>query len=206
MPNTRQKAAHRLSTCSNIIAHTVRAIFRVMMCDAASSHARVLLRYIHRQRGTPSKNRSFFSTSGSDNPRTPADVSWIREQAGTTPRALDRDFLAASPAAAVDVGVPVAAAGTAAKQASATATPTKSKMFNRRTWTKEENDQLHEGIASLGGPNSNFGKNVSLRDKNSQAARATLLLKQVVVVMRTCGAHRCRPREHRLGFRSGHPH
>ncbi|CAN0546421.1 unnamed protein product, partial [Ectocarpus sp. 12 AP-2014] len=39
------------------------------------------------KRGTPSKNRSFFSTSGSDNPRTPADVSWIREQAGTTPRA-----------------------------------------------------------------------------------------------------------------------
>ncbi|CAN0556297.1 unnamed protein product, partial [Ectocarpus sp. 12 AP-2014] len=51
------------------------------------------------------------------------------------------------------------AAGAATKQASATATPTKSKMFNRRTWTKEENDQLHEGIASLGGPNSNFGKN-----------------------------------------------
>lgn len=92
--------------------------------------------------------------------------------------------MAASPAAAVDVGVPVAAAGTATKQASATATPTKSKMFNRRTWTKEENDQLHEGIASLGGPDMNFGKNVSLPGKRP-AARASRV---VVVVMRACGS------------------
>lgn len=112
---------------------------------------------VYIQRGTPSKNRSFFSTGGSDNhtPRTPADVSWIREQAGTTPRALDRDFLAASPGTpAADVG------GGAAKQASSTST-TKGKMFNRRTWTKEENDQLQEGMASLGGPEANLGKNVS---------------------------------------------
>lgn len=117
---------------------------------------RVSIYVTYIQRGTPSKNRSFFSTGGSDShtPRTPADVSWIREQAGTTPRALDRDFLAASPA---DVG-----AGGAAKQASSTSTSTtKGKMFNRRTWTKEENDQLQEGMASLGGPEANLGKNVS---------------------------------------------
>lgn len=108
------------------------------------------------QRGTPSKNRSFFSTGGSDKhtPRTPADVSWIREQAGTTPRALDRDFLAASPGtpATADVG-----AGSAKQATSAT----KGKMFNRRTWTKDENEQLQEGMASLGGPEANLGKNVS---------------------------------------------
>lgn len=38
---------------------------------------------------------------------------------------------------------------------------TKSKMYNRRTWTKEENQQLQDGIASFGGPNADFGKNVS---------------------------------------------
>lgn len=119
------------------------------------------------QRGTPSKNRSFFSMGGSDSisssshttPRTPADVSRIREQAGTTPRALDRDFLASSPATSTaafspNVAVDFGATG-AAKQ-----TTTKSKMFNRRTWTKEENDQLQEGLASLGGPAANLGKNV----------------------------------------------
>lgn len=119
--------------------------------------------FIHLQRVTPSKNRSFFSTGASDSssqhstPRTPADVSRIREQAGTTPRALDRDFLASSPAAisaVVDFGIGAAAAA-AAKQPS---TATKSKMFNRRTWTKEENDQLQEGLASLGGPGANLGK------------------------------------------------
>lgn len=34
-------------------------------------------------------------------------------------------------------------------------------MFNRRTWTKEENEQLQEGMASLGGPAADLGKNVS---------------------------------------------
>lgn len=81
----------------------------------------------------------------------PSDSNWLRKQAGTTPRALDRDFVAASPAS-------IAAAEIMAKAAVA---GTKSKMYNRRTWTKEENQQLQDGIASFGGPNADLGKNVS---------------------------------------------
>eukprot|EP00904_Undaria_pinnatifida_P001339 jgi/Undpi1/11205/HiC_scaffold_30.g13503.m1 len=131
-----------------------------------------------------SRSRSFFSSSGSDvatrsAPSTPADISWIREQAGTTPRALDRDFFSSSsPASASDQGGSVAAAGktpapapspapasnsnsnSASGSGSATSTSaTRSKMFNRRTWTKEENEQLQEGMASLGGPGASFTRN-----------------------------------------------
>ena len=128
------------------------------------------------QRGTPSKNRSFFSTSGgggaadskTTTPRTPADVSWIREQAGTTPRALDRDFLGASPSTAAADGTG-GAAKPAASSATTTGTATKGKMFNRRTWTKEENEQLQQGMASLGGPDATLGKNVRAGSMHSMS-------------------------------------
>lgn len=50
-------------------------------------------------------------------------------------------------------------------------------MFNRRTWTKEENEQLQEGMASLGGPEANLGKNVSYRYRKYKS-RSRLLLQQ----------------------------
>lgn len=44
----------------------------------------------------------------------------------------------------------------------ATGSTTRGKMYNRRTWTKEENEQLQEGMAALGGPTAEFGRNVSV--------------------------------------------
>lgn len=128
---------------------------------------------IYMQRGTPT-SRSFFSPGLDVPPRTPTDVSWIREQAGTTPRALDRDFLGASPASEMSGGGAGGGGGgdriggaVNTRGASngtlgvVTGYTTRGKMYNRRTWTKEENDQLQEGMAALGGPNAEFGRNVS---------------------------------------------
>lgn len=115
--------------------------------------------FFHMQRGTPG-SRSFFST-GPEIPRTPVEVSWVREQAGSTPRALDRDFIVPMEGGA---GAGAGAAGgsqSARASSSATsATPGKGKMYNRRTWTKEENEQLQQGMASLRGPDGEIGKNV----------------------------------------------
>lgn len=108
-----------------------------------------------RQRGTPT-SRSFFA--GAEVTRNHADVGWTRESAGSTPRALDRDFVAAEAGnsnAAVGGGV----VGTANARTSTAATP-RGKMYNRRTWTKEENEHLQAGIASLGGDDGEIGKNV----------------------------------------------
>lgn len=51
--------------------------------------------------------------------------------------------------------------GTSNTRATAS-TPSRAKMYNRRTWTKEENEQLQTGIASLGGSDGEMGKNVRL--------------------------------------------
>lgn len=112
------------------------------------------------QRGT-STTRSFFST-GPDPPRTPADVSWIREQAGGTPRTLDREFVEANAIGGQNNGNARAASSTNSSSSGTTANAGRGKTYNRRTWTKEENEQLQQGISSLGIPECDLGKHVSV--------------------------------------------
>lgn len=98
----------------------------------------------------------------------------MREQTGGAPRALDPEFAEAKKNANSASGGGGQnnsngnGSGSRATNASngvgSTATTSSvgrgGKTYNRRTWTKEENEQLQQGISSLGIPETDLGKQV----------------------------------------------
>ncbi|CAM9726132.1 unnamed protein product, partial [Choristocarpus tenellus] len=90
------------------------------------------------KKGTPT--RRMWADGGDEMPRTPADVSWARENAGNTPRALEKDFLrlparhARRNSEPVGNWIGVQALG----------------KPNSGSWSKEEDDQLRAGVSALG--------------------------------------------------------
>lgn len=108
----------------------------------------------------------------------------MREQTGGAPRALDPEFAEAKKNANNGSGGggqnssngngggsgsrATSANNGVGSTATTSSTGRGGKTYNRRTWTKEENDQLQQGISSLGIPETDLGKQVSTVAPRSQ--------------------------------------